>query len=56
MEVTKYLCRSYALEAATTRPRLGVGGQEGVTSDVFMMTLARISWVWLAGDAGEFPP
>ncbi|TNN65998.1 hypothetical protein EYF80_023754 [Liparis tanakae] len=50
-------CRSYALAAALTRPRPGVRGQEGVTSEVFMMTLARISCAWLAAaDAGEFWP
>lgn len=39
----KTTCHSDALEAVWTLPRLRVRGQEEVTSDVFIMTLARIS-------------
>lgn len=36
-------------------PSSGVKGQEEVTSEVFIMTLARISWEWLAAaDMTEF--
>lgn len=49
------ICHSFALEAAVIGPHLGVKGQEEVISEVFIMTLARISWVWVVpADAREF--
>lgn len=46
-----FLCPGSSDDTPSSRVR----GQEEVTSEVFIMTLARISWVWLvAADAREF--
>lgn len=48
MKKSSIAFRSYALGAVQVQHSSGVRGQEGVTSEVFIMTLARISWVWLS--------
>lgn len=46
-----FLCPGSSDDTPSSRVR----GQEEVTSEVFIMTLARISWVWpVAADAREF--